>query len=1373
MAIYRGTGGSGSSSTDSYASEISDYAQIATDKAEEASDSASAAALSATQANDSATLSVDSATNADNAKLAAQAARDAAQTSEDNAGFSSDDAQKLAINPEDSQFTLSDGVTTGYSALHHKEKAIDAQASAESARDTALTYSDNALSYRNTTLGYRDAAEGHATTATTQAGIATTKASDAAASEASAGLSSSDAQKLAINAENSQFTLSDGSTTGYSALHYKEKALKAQISAEEARNDALDYKNAAEGHASTATTKASEAADSALSAAGSSSTAVLSANQAGSSAFFASNNASAAADSASEAAGSALSAAGSSSTAAVSASAAGGSAFAAGNSESAAATSETNAATSEFNAFTSASNASTSETNAATSASAAASSATAAETAETNAGTSETSAASSASNASTSETNAATSASAASTSETNAATSETNAATSESNAATSEANATAAYDNFDDRYLGSKPSDPALDNDGDALLTGALYFNSTDDVMKVYDGASWVAAYASVAGITLNDVTNDGSTTTNAITVGGLTSTGAVILNADPSSNLGAATKQYVDTIAAAGVHYHDPVRVEQEGNLTATYNNGSSGVGATLTNSSTQEALVIDGVTLLSGDRVLIYEQTNQAHNGIYTVTDVGSGSTNWVLTRAADADSYAPSDPDSFGQGDAFYVQEGSLGAGETYVMTTEGPITFGTTAIHFSQISSAQVYSGGTGIDITGTTISSTATLADVTTAGNSTTNSITVGGIASTGNVTASNLNTSDWDTAYGDKINTAAFNTGTLTLNRQDGGTVAVSLDGRYLQSFTETDPTVPSHVKSITTTNISNWNTAHGWGNHASAGYLTSSFNIATGASTSDPNTSTSAYFLTNHGNSPFGSVYSHIQNHWWSSNGGNVAQHATTYNGTGARFAVRHRYSGGWTPWAEALTTSNYTSYSPTLTGSGASGLWGISVAGSSGSCTGNADTATTASKAAVNTAGSGWYDILAHTSGIFYADTACHIHGDGYIQAAYFNHTHSVTTRNSDTQFYTGTSDNYIRANNATGTRASLNVPTRTGGDASGTWPINVGGEAARAKGLNRSDSASDSYNLQFRWAEDKGGYWSLKGYNNNTYHANCWVGWAGNADNVTGISRNVGDFGSISANTARGGYYGLSCNGHLVLMSNGSSHGIYDDVNNEWWMTFTENAGVTARYNGATRIATTSAGADVTGDLYVSGGIIGRVCVATTIAGANDAGSISIRGDTSKPAAMSFHRSGAYAVNFGLSTANKMELGGWSAGSIKHTWDMSGNYTAVGNVTAYSDIRLKDNIEVIPDAVSKVQQLRGVTFDRNDFVPDAETGVMPETRQAGVIAQEVQKVLPEVVTETDDGTLTVAYGNMVGLLIEAIKELKAEIDELKENK
>jgi hypothetical protein len=86
--------------------------------------------------------------------------------------------------------------------------------------------------------------------------------------------------------------------------------------------------------------------------------------------------------------------------------------------------------------------------------------------------------------------------------------------------------------------------------------------------------------------------------------------------------------------------------------------------------------------------------------------------------------------------------------------------------------------------------------------------------------------------------------------------------------------------------------------------------------------------------------------------------------------------------------------------------------------------------------------------------------------------------------------------------------------------------------------------------------------------------------------------------------------------------------------------------------------------------------------------------------------------------------------------------------------------TDSRLKTDLEVIPDALAKVATLTGYTYTRID------TGA----RQAGLIAQDVQKVLPEVVSELQDGTLTLAYGNVIGLLVEAIKELKAEIEELK---
>lgn len=139
------------------------------------------------------------------------------------------------------------------------------------------------------------------------------------------------------------------------------------------------------------------------------------------------------------------------------------------------------------------------------------------------------------------------------------------------------------------------------------------------------------------------------------------------------------------------------------------------------------------------------------------------------------------------------------------------------------------------------------------------------------------------------------------------------------------------------------------------------------------------------------------------------------------------------------------------------------------------------------------------------------------------------------------------------------------------------------------------------------------------------------------------------------------------------------------------------------------------------------------------------------------------MSFHRGAYYAVNMGLDADNVLRIGGWSASANRWALDMSGNMTAAGNVTAYSDIRLKENINVISDALEKVQKIRGVTFTRNDQEDK-------EKLHTGVIAQEVEAVLPEVISEDNLGIKNVAYGNMVGLLIEAIKELKAEVDDLK---
>ena len=124
----------------------------------------------------------------------------------------------------------------------------------------------------------------------------------------------------------------------------------------------------------------------------------------------------------------------------------------------------------------------------------------------------------------------------------------------------------------------------------------------------------------------------------------------------------------------------------------------------------------------------------------------------------------------------------------------------------------------------------------------------------------------------------------------------------------------------------------------------------------------------------------------------------------------------------------------------------------------------------------------------------------------------------------------------------------------------------------------------------------------------------------------------------------------------------------------------------------------------------------------------------------------------------INYAHDT-NSMLFG--TNAATRLTIDSSGNGTFTGNVTAYSDERLKDNIKTIDNALDKVSQMRGVAFQRKDT----------RRKDSGVIAQELEKVAPELVL--DGEYKSVAYGNIVGYLIEAIKELKAEVKELKEAK
>ena len=250
-------------------------------------------------------------------------------------------------------------------------------------------------------------------------------------------------------------------------------------------------------------------------------------------------------------------------------------------------------------------------------------------------------------------------------------------------------------------YNGSAAVTVAIDStvvtlDGAQTLTNKSISGSTNTLSNI--GNSSLTNSAVTVGTTAISL---GS---SSLTLGGLTS---VAVTQDPTTALQLATKQYVDTTAAVGLTFHQPVQAATTTTLaattggTVTYNNGAAGVGATITLSVA--LTVLDGYTLLNTNRVLIKDEVDQANNGVYTWATGGT-----VLTRATDADTYGTG-TNQLSQNDYFFVQNGTVNKGTSYVVTTAGVITFGTTAITFAEFSSSQVYTGTSPIVITGTVIS----------------------------------------------------------------------------------------------------------------------------------------------------------------------------------------------------------------------------------------------------------------------------------------------------------------------------------------------------------------------------------------------------------------------------------------------------------------------------------------------------------------------------------------------------------------------------------------------------------------------------------------------------------------------------------------
>jgi hypothetical protein len=318
----------------------------------------------------------------------------------------------------------------------------------------------------------------------------------------------------------------------------------------------------------------------------------------------------------------------------------------------------------------------------------------------------------------------------------------------------------------------------------------------------------------------------------------GDTMTGALILSGDPTNDLGAATKQYVDATASGlNVHAACVTATTATGNLTAaTYSNGTGGVGATLTataNGSINSINAGAGVggynTLIVGNRLLVKNQSSQIQNGIYTVSVIGTGSVPWVLTRATDFDGSPTSEVVA---GDLTYIQQGTL-IGTQWVQTNVGTgvstspaynyVIIGTDNLTFEQFSGANTYTAGTGIQIASNVISNTGVLSNVAGTGISVsgaTGSVTITNAGVTSAIAGTNISVSAGTGAVTISVtgtvptattatNIAAGSTGNVPYQSAAGTTAFVTNGAGILQAATSGATPAWTTTPTLTGTNFS------------------------------------------------------------------------------------------------------------------------------------------------------------------------------------------------------------------------------------------------------------------------------------------------------------------------------------------------------------------------------------------------------------------------------------------------------------------------------------------------------------------------------------------------------------------------------------
>ncbi len=927
-----------------------------------------------------------------------------------------------------------------------------------------------------------------------------------------------------------------------------------------------------------------------------------------------------------------------------------------------------------------------------------------------------------------------------------------------------------------------------------------------------------------LSSLSVSGNANTGNIGTNNLVASGTGSFGAnVNMNSHwinnvgyPTANTDAASKQYVDTMVSTGISYHQPVNVATTTTLatatggTTSYNspNGAAnGIGAYI--STTGTFLNVDGANVQTvGTRILVKNEANAAWNGVYTYANTTA------IVRSSDTDTYGVdlNGTEHLGINDYFLTLGGVVNKGTSFIVSAPtGTITFGTSNIEFSTFSTSQVYDAGTGLTLTGTTFSVNASQTQVTEVG--TLSSLSVSGNANVGNIGATNgvfTNVSGNGSAL---TSIAGANvTGAVayasTANAVAGGNVsgqvsyaatANSVAGANVSG----EVSYAATANSVAGANVSGAVSFATTANAVAGANVSGAVNLASYATTANSvalanvsgagniaslningNASTVLY-----GNGVFASLPPTYGN-------SNVATLLASF-GSNAITTTGNVSVGNIIGNGQALTSITGANVSGAVAfATTANSVAGANVSGVVSSAT-IAGTVTTAAQPNITSVGTlSSVAITGNaTAGNVYANT-------GTIGASLL--TGTLTTASQSNITSVGTLSSLAVTGNTTA--GNVNVTGQLISTVStGTSPLIVS-STTKVANLNAdlldgydSASAATASTIVLRSAD-------------GSIFANIYYGAGNNLSNIQGANvtgtvsssttagtvttaaqPNITSVGTLTsanisgiltvrtANANAGGFAptiaakstGDGIGSGIMVEGNAADATMnmgYDGTSMFLSSSYRTSAGYKpmAFYTSGTQRVTIATGGAVgfgtnspSYPLHINqeGGLSSIGLTGTAANATNFRLMQGVTGVTNS--GFSIYDLTNSAIRFVVDSSGRV-LVGYSSSVGSYALQVSGNIYLSGTLTEASSIKIKENVKPITNALDIVCKLEGVTYDKKDG---------SSYNEPGFIAEKVAEVIETLVDRDKDGNpMGVKYNKTIAYLVEAIKELKAEIDLLK---